>query len=233
VLGDAIECPAEQRRTLVDARCGADADLRREVDSLLLAHEQEGIVDRLTPLVTPARALLREPVIDWSGRTVAEYVVQQPIGAGGMGVVYKARDERLGRHVALKFLPPALGVDPRAKARFIAEARAVATLDHPNICTIYGIGETSDGQLFIAMPLYEGETLQERIGRGRLAFDEALPIALQVARGLEHAHEAGIVHLDVKPSNIVVLPDGTAKILDFGIAQIHHAPIADPRSDVC
>ena len=230
VLGEAIDCPAEQRRALVDARCGADADLRREVESLLLAHEQEGVVDRLTPLVTPASALLREPVADWSGRTVAEYLVQKAIGAGGMGVVYKARDERLGRHVALKFLPPALGVDPGAKARFIAEARAAAALDHPNVCTIYGIGETGDGQLFIAMPLYEGETLQERIARGRLTFDEALPIALQVARGLEHAHDAGIVHLDVKPSNIVVLPDGAAKVLDFGIAQIHHAPLVDPRT---
>ena len=147
-----------------------------------------------------------------------------------MGVVYKARDERLGRHVALKFLPPALSADPAAKARFIAEARAAAALDHPNVCTIYEIGETGDGQLFIAMPLYEGETLQERLARGRLTFDEALPIALQVARGLEHAHDAGIVHRDVKPSNIVVLPDGTAKMLDFGIAQIHHAPLVDPRT---
>ena len=230
VLGEAIEYSGEKRRALVDGRCGADADLRREVESLLLAHEQKGVVDLLGPLVSPASALLREPVSDWSGHTVAEYVVQQRIGVGGMGVVYKARDERLGRHVALKFLPPALSVDPAAKARFIAEARAAAALDHPNVCTIYGIGETGDGQLFIAMPLYEGETLGERIARGRLTFDEALPIALQVAGGLEHAHDAGIVHLDVKPSNIVVLPDGTAKILDFGIAQIHHAPLVDPQA---
>ena len=146
--------------------------------------------------------------------------MQDPLGAGGMGVVYKARDERLGRQVALKFLPPHLSAEPDAKARFLAEARAAAALDHPNVCTIYEIGETEDGQLFIAMPLYDGETLQARLDRGRLTFDEALPIALQVARGLGHAHDAGIVHRDVKPSNIVVLPDGTAKILDFGIAQI-------------
>ena len=147
-----------------------------------------------------------------------------------MGVVYRRRDERLGRQVALKFLPPHLSADPDAKSRFVAEARAAAALDHPSVCTIYEIGETEDGQLFIAMPLYDGETLQARLDRGRLTFDEALPIALQVARGLGHAHECGIVHRDVKPSNIVVLPDGTAKILDFGIAQIHDPSLADPQT---
>ena len=147
-----------------------------------------------------------------------------------MGIVYKAYDERLGRHVALKFLPPHLSADPAAKTRFIAEARAAAALDHPSVCTIYEIGETEDGQLFIAMPLYDGETLQARLQRGRLMFDEALPIALQVARGLAHAHESGIVHRDVKPSNIVLLPDGGAKVLDFGIAQIQSRAPSDSNT---
>ena len=174
-------------------------------------------------LVQAPVARRRSAAADWSGRTVAHYVVQDRIGSGGMAVVYRARDERLGRQVALKFLSPHLSADSRATARFVAEARAAAALDHPNVCTIYEIGETPTGQLFIAMPLYDGETLQARLGRGRLSFGEALPVALQVARGLGHAHDAGIVHRDVKPSNIVILPDGTAKILDFGIAQIHDA----------
>ena len=223
VLADAIDCPAERRAALLDARCARDPSLRHEVESLLAAHDSEGFVDRLTPLMKPPNAWIPDCVTDWSGRTVARYSVQESIGAGGMAVVYKARDERLERRVALKFLSPSLSADPRAKTAFVTEARAAAALDHPNVCTIYEIDETEDGHLFIAMPLYDGETLQARLDRGRLTFDEALPIALQVARGLAHAHDAGIVHRDIKPSNIVILRDGVAKILDFGIAQIHDA----------
>jgi serine/threonine protein kinase/tetratricopeptide (TPR) repeat protein len=230
VLADAIASAAADRVALLDARCGGDTELRREVESLLAAHEDSGMVDELAPLVGSAGTPGAAPMPEWSGRRVTHYVVQEPLGAGGMGVVYKAHDERLGRHVALKFLPPHLSADPEAKSRFVAEARAAAALDHPNVCTIFEIGETEDGQLFLAMPLYDGETLRARLDRGRLAFDDALPIVLQVARGLGHAHDAGIVHRDVKPSNIVVLPDGTAKILDFGIAQIHDRSLADPRT---
>jgi len=227
VLADAIDCPASGRPALLDARCAGDPALRREVESLLIAHDSEGVVDRLGALVKPPGTWLPEQVMEWSGRRIGHYLVEDPLGAGGMAVVYRARDERLGRHVALKFLSPHLSEDPDAKSRFVAEARAAAALDHPSVCTIYEIGETEDGQLFIAMPLYDGETLKARLDRGRLTFDEALPIAQQVARGLGHAHESGIVHRDVKPSNIVLLPDGTAKILDFGIAQIHSASHGD------
>jgi serine/threonine protein kinase/tetratricopeptide (TPR) repeat protein len=230
VLADAIDCPAPQRGAMLDVRCAGDLPLRREVESLLIAHEREGVVDRLTPLLKPASAWVRKPLTNWSGRRIAQYLVQDPIGSGGMAVVYRARDERLGRQVALKFLSPYLSADPGATSRFLTEARTAAALDHPNVCTIYEIGETDDGQLFIAMPLYEGETLQARLTRGRLTFDETLPLALQIARGLEHAHESGIVHRDVKPSNIVILPDGTAKIVDFGIARIHDAALADPQT---
>ena len=229
VLADAIDCHIDERRTLLDARCADDPSLRREVESLLMAHDDAGVVDQLAALVKPPAGWIREPATEWCGRRIAQYLIQQPLGAGGMGVIYKAQDERLGRQVALKFLPPHLSADPHAKTRLVEEARAAAALDHPNVCTIYEIGETDDGQLFIAMPLYDGETLQTRLERGRLAFDEALPIALQVARGLAHAHDSGVVHRDVKPSNIVVLPDGTAKVLDFGIAQIHAAAVNDPQ----
>ena len=232
VLADAIDCPASGRPALLDARCAGDPSLRREVESLLIAHDGEGVVDRLGALVKPPGTWLPEPAMEWSGRRIGHYVVEDPLGAGGMAVVYRARDQRLGRHVALKFLSPHLSADPDAKSQFVAEARAAAALDHPSVCTIYEIGETEDGQLFIAMPLYDGETLKARLDRGRLTFDEALPIALQVARGLGHAHESGIVHRDVKPSNIVLLPDGTAKILDFGIAQIHNASHRDPQPPI-
>lgn len=230
VLADAIDCPETGRAALLDARCAGDAALRQEVESLLVAHDGAGLVDQLAPLVKPPRAWMTptasEPT-EWTGRRVAHYVVHEVLGAGGMGVVYKAVDDRLGRQAALKFLPSHLSADQGAKARFVAEARAAAALDHPNVCTIYEIGETEDGQLFIAMPLYEGETLHARLNRGRLTFQEALPIVLQVARGLGRAHDSGIVHRDVKPANIVVLPDGTAKVLDFGIAQIRDRAFAD------
>ncbi|HJZ75199.1 MAG TPA: tetratricopeptide repeat protein [Vicinamibacterales bacterium] len=229
LLADAIDCPIPQRQALLDARCTGDSSLRQEVESLLIAHEGAGVLDYLAPLVKPPDPQMPTPAAEWSGRRTAQYFVKDSLGSGGMGVVYKAQDERLGRQVALKFLPPHLSADADAKSRFTAEARAAAALDHPNVCTIYEIGETEDGQLFMAMPLYEGETLEARLTRGRLTFDEALPIALQVARALEHAHECGIVHRDVKPSNIVVLPNGAAKVLDFGIAQIHERSIIDPQ----
>ena len=241
VLADAIECPRDERDALLDRRCAGDRSLRCEIDSLLLAHDSDGLIDRLQPLVKrpddfPTLPSLERlaaaatlPVTDWSGRTVARYRVLDAIGSGGMAVVYRARDERLGRHVALKFLSPSLRTDPRAKRAFVAEARAAAALDHPNVCTIYEIDDTEDAQLFIAMPLYEGETLRERLDRGRMPFSDVLPVALQIARGLAHAHDAGIVHRDIKPSNIVILPDGTAKILDFGIAQIHDASRTPPQ----
>jgi serine/threonine protein kinase/tetratricopeptide (TPR) repeat protein len=229
LLGDAIDCAPDGRAALLDARCGADAALRREIESLLAAHDRQGLVDDLAPLLKPAAAWARRSLTEWSGRRVAQYRVEDAVGRGGMAVVHRARDERLGRQVALKFLSPHLSADADAKARFMREARAVAALDHPNVCTIYEIGEAGDGHLFIAMPLYDGETLQARLERGRLAFDAMLPIALQVARGLEHAHEAGVVHGDIKPSNIALLPDGTVRILDFGIARMLDAPFADAQ----
>src|SRR5262249_12671222 len=189
LLADAIDCPIPQRQALLDARCTGDSSLRQEVESLLIAHEGAGVLDYLAPLVKPPDPQMPTPAAEWSGRRTAQDFVKDSVGSGGMGVVYKAQEERLGRQVALKFLPPHLSADADAKSRFTAEARAAAALDHPNVCTIYEIGETEDGQLFMAMPLYEGETLEARLTRGRLTFDEALPIALQVARALEHAHE--------------------------------------------
>ena len=137
-----------------------------------------------------------------------------------MGVVYKAEDTELQRFVALKFLPPALSYETKARERFISEARAASRLDHRNICTVYEIGRTEAGQIFIAMAFYDGETLKEKIGVGSISVEEATDYAQQIARGLEKAHTEGIVHRDVKPANIMVRRDGTIKILDFGLAKV-------------
>ncbi len=160
------------------------------------------------------------------GRRIKQYDIVEEIGGGGMGVLYKALDTRLKRHVALKFLPPELTRDLAAKERFIREARAASTIQHPNICTIHEIDETDDGHMFICMEFYEGETLGERLSRGPLEVDEAVRFVIQAAQGLAKAHEAGMVHRDIKPANIMVTGDGLVKILDFGLAKHGGASIS-------
>lgn len=229
----AIECADADREALFARECGEDDGLRREVESLLAAHERSGLVDQLASKITaPAlwRARLKE--LDWQGKSVAQYSVREPLGAGAMGLVYRARDERLGRQVALKFLPSHMSTQSESQQRFLLEARAAAALDHPNICTIHEIGTTSDGQLFIAMPLYEGETLQARMERARLTPGEALDIALQVASGLARAHESSVVHRDVKPSNVMLLADGGVKVLDFGVARVPDMSLTTPGNSI-
>jgi serine/threonine protein kinase/Tol biopolymer transport system component len=163
-----------------------------------------------------------------AGRKLPSYRVFERLGSGGMAVVYRAEDIRLERMVALKFLAPELSRDPQAKDRFLREARAASSLDHPNICTVHEIGETDDGQIFLAMPFYGGETLAQRIARGPLPLDAALDIAGQIARGLAKAHRRGIVHRDIKPANVMLTPDGVVKIVDFGLAKL--ADSSGPRS---
>ncbi len=170
-------------------------------------------------LATRARAAPPRPA-GLIGRVVDHYEIREPLGGGGMGVVYRAEDTKLRRTIALKFLPPELTRDPVAKARFLQEARAASALDHPNICTIHEVGETDDGQLFLAMTCYEGETLKKRIERGPLPIDDAVDIARQIAAGLAKAHRQGIVHRDIKPANIMITDDGIVKILDFGLAKL-------------
>ena len=154
------------------------------------------------------------------GRTLAQYRITAAIGAGGMGEVYRATDAKLGRDVAIKVLPSATASDPDRRQRFELEARAASALNHPNILTVYDIGE-ADGTIYIAMELVEGKTLRELV-----ASDEPLPtkklldFAVQVAEGLAKAHTAGIVHRDLKPENLMVSKDGFVKILDFGLAKL-------------
>ncbi|MQA90993.1 MAG: protein kinase, partial [Gemmatimonas sp.] len=164
------------------------------------------------------------------GATVSHYEIIEKLGSGGMGVVYQARDLRLGRLVALKFLPPHLSMDTRAKERLLLEAQAAAALDHPHICTIHEIGETAEGQLFLAMPFYEGETLKQCIARGPLPLQDAANVVIQAARGLAAAHERGIIHRDIKPANLLVSAERVVKILDFGIAKLTDVSLTGPNA---
>ena len=153
------------------------------------------------------------------GTTVSHYSVLSRLGGGAQGRVYLAHDTRSDRLVALKFLLPQCGEDDLAVERFIREAKAGSAATHPNICSVYGLESTSDGQLFIAMSYCEGQTLKQRLERGALPLEEAVAIAVQMADGLAAAHAHGVVHRDVKPGNLIVTPDGI-KILDFGLARL-------------
>ena len=153
------------------------------------------------------------------GTTVGHYLIREKLGSGGMGVVYKAEDCRLKRLVALKFLPAELTRDPAAKQRMLHEAQAASALQHNNICTIYEVGETDEGQQFISMALYDGETLKDRIARGAIQTREAIALTRQICEGLRTAHANEIIHRDIKPANIFITNDGTVKLLDFGLAK--------------
>ncbi len=154
------------------------------------------------------------------GKTISHYKILEELGRGGMGVVYKAEDTKLQRIVALKFLPVSMTRDERARERFVHEARAASALDHPNICTIHEIDETEEGNTFIVMAYYEGETLKEKIERGPLEIEEALDIVCQISEGLHEAHEKEIVHRDIKPANIALTTRDQVKIMDFGLAKL-------------
>ena len=153
------------------------------------------------------------------GQNISHYKILEKLGSGGMGIVYKALDTKLERMVALKFLPPSFSTDEEAKTRFIHEAKSASALDHNNICNIYEINEADDGQLFISMALYDGETLKDKIAKGPIEIDEAIKITLQICEGLEEAHKNDIIHRDIKPANIFITNNGIVKILDFGLAK--------------
>jgi class 3 adenylate cyclase/tetratricopeptide (TPR) repeat protein len=226
LLHEALARAPEERCAFLDASC-PEPNLRAEVEAFIAAHDHRGMLDDLADNVIAP--LLEECTTDGTARVVpavdSRYRILEQLGGGGMGVVYRARDERLDRDVALKFLPPHLSADQAAKKRFLVEARSAAALEHPNICTVHEFGETADGQLYIVMSCYDGETLEQRIARGPLPVDDALHVAAEIARGLAKAHERGIVHRDIKPANVAVTTDGLVKILDFGIAKLTDASV--------
>jgi serine/threonine protein kinase len=201
----------------------ADPELRREVENLLSQDLGGKILER--PV---AEHLGESTITQLAGLTVSHYRILEMLGAGGMGVVYKAFDTKLGRLVALKFLPLHMRHNEELKGRLTDEARAASALDHPNIVVIYDVDETADGDMFIAMAFHEGATLRDKLGQDRIGRDkigtalpveEALQIARQIASGLAKAHERGIIHRDIKPANVIVAKDGVARIIDFGLAK--------------
>jgi serine/threonine-protein kinase len=211
--------PATRDALLTEA-CAGDAALRREVESLLSQEAADVIVDQ--PVWTAAAQLFES--IDVRPSTLGPYRIDGSLGAGGMGEVFHATDTRLNRRVAIKVLRGSAAIDAQMRARFAREARAVAALTHPHICTLYDIGR--DDQVdFLVMEYLEGQTLASRLGRGPLPVDEAVTCAVEIASALEHAHRHGIVHRDLKPGN-VMLTAGGAKLLDFGLAKFRSAGAA-------
>src|SRR5882762_692668 len=238
----ALQVEESRRAELVRRSCAGDEDLCREVESLLAHHSESASFIETPAFADPGASPLRprssrslnpksgNPKSGLADTVIGHYRVLDKIGCGGMGVVYEAEDLKLGRHVALKFLPEELAEDPESLERFGREARAASALNHPNICTIYEINE-ANGRAFIAMELVEGKTLRDLLSSGLMPMGKAIEIAAQVAEGLTKAHEAGISHRDLKPENLMVSHDGFVKILDFGLAKL--TPPSGEHSDMC
>ncbi|HTW78647.1 MAG TPA: protein kinase [Terracidiphilus sp.] len=229
---ECLDLPEESRAAFLDKRCGEDAELRKEVESLL--ESSSTTMDFLNDPV-------KQAAFDFSngsashmispGNKIGRYEILSCIGAGGMGQVYLAMDEVLRRKIAIKVLAPSLVNNDHGLRRFEKEALAASALNHPNILTIYEFG-VSEGRQFIASEYVEGETLRQLLGKGALPIDQAVDIAIQIAKALETAHASGIVHRDIKPENIVIRKDGLAKVLDFGIAKLTESQPTTSHPDV-
>jgi serine/threonine-protein kinase len=240
LFDELVDLGPERQAERLATIAAADPDIASAVESLLAVDpDAEARLARLEVTFAPLQSnpdlstpsqKLADP-LGLAGRTFSHFHVVEPLAAGGMGIVYRAEDTRLGRPVALKFPSSAHGLDRHDRDRFLREARTAGALDHPNLCSIYEAGETSDGHLFIAMALYDGETLKARIAReGSLPIAEALAIAAQIAQGLGAVHRAGIVHRDLKPANVMLLADGGVKILDFGLAKVTDVSLTVSRA---
>lgn len=224
----ALQLDPAARLLFLKDRCGDEPDLLEEVSSLIEADEKgRPFLDSLLPAAIRGEGLRLLP-----GEMFRHYRIVGRIGAGGMGIVYKAIDTRLDRAVALKFLSEPLVADQKVKDRFVIEAKAASRLDHPNICTIYEIGNLEEDALFISMAFCEGRSVAALIEGGRVPPDRALSIVMQVADGLGHAHDQRIIHRDIKPANVIVTPDDIAKIIDFGIAKLPGTQLTDADAKI-
>ena len=221
----AVERAPAERAAFLDDACHGDESLRRELGSLLTSYERSENFIELPAFEVAPELVTSERANTLVGKLIGHYRIESLIGVGGMGEVYLARDERLGRKAALKLLPDSLTTDQTQLSRFKNEARSASALNHPNILTVYEIGAEGNRQ-FIATEFIEGITLRVSIARGRINPHMALEIAVQVASALAAAHEAGVVHRDIKPENIMMRPDRYVKVLDFGIAKLTEQRLA-------
>jgi serine/threonine protein kinase len=225
----ALDQEPDRVGAFLDTACEGDEPLRRKVEALLASHQRPGSFIETSAVALATRIIENEQADLLVGRAIGHYKISERIGTGGMGDVYLATDITAGRKAALKLLPTRFTGNAERLTRFQQEARAVVGLNHPNILTVYEIGEDHSTH-YIASELIEGETLRQRLARGRMQLSEAVDVAIQVASALAAAHEAGIVHRDIKPENIMLRPDGYVKVLDFGIAKLAESAFADPSS---
>jgi eukaryotic-like serine/threonine-protein kinase len=230
LLDEAMERSPESRADYLVVACAGDEELRREVESLLDAHSDSASFLSTLALEVAAQRLAGEHQVSLIGKQLGTYQVISVLGIGGMGEVYLARDERLQRKLALKLLPPHFTRIADRVRRFEREARAASALNHPNIITIYDIGEIA-GTYFIAAEYVEGQTLRQFIERGPLRVKDAIAICAQIADALDAAHAAGLVHRDIKPENIMVRPDGYVKVLDFGLVKLTEPGLLEQQPD--
>jgi serine/threonine-protein kinase len=226
---DALELAPEYRLAFLDRACAGDDELRREVESLLASHDQVGTFIDEPPDDVVAGMLAEEQAHSMIGRTLGHYRINSLLGAGGMGEVYRAHDTRLDRDVAVKILPEHLAKNQEALWRFEREAKAVATLSHPNILSIFDFG-VEQGVSYAVTELLEGGTLRSFLSRSSPGWRRAAVIGAAIAEGLAAAHAKGIIHRDIKPENIFLTSDGQVKILDFGIARVKHEVSPDAET---
>ena len=214
-----VERNPEERNAFLETACAGDEALRKEVESLLASNDEVTAIIQSPAVEEAANALAKDSEDSLVGRTLLHFSIQMRIGAGGMGVVYKAHDNRLNRDVAIKVLPDNFAQDPQRLAHFEREARAVAALSHPNILGIYDLC-SADGITFAVMELLDGKTLRDLLKEGGLPVRKAIDNAIQMAQGLAAAHGRGVVHRDLKPENLILTKEGRVKILDFGLAKL-------------